>query len=139
MRQIIQRTELERKNGNNSFALKSFSSRLRWQSHFIQKFEMECSMEFNSINKGYLTLKKPINKKYIKAWESGNTGVPIVDAAMRCLVQTGYLNFRMRSLVVSFFTHHLWQPCRPVHIFWLDNFWILNLVYTILNYKCKQA
>ena len=110
MRQIIQRTELERKNGNNSFALKSFSSRLRWQSHFIQKFEMECSMEFNSINKGYLTLKKPINKKYIKAWESGNTGVPIVDAAMRCLVQTGYLNFRMRSLVVSFFTHHLWQP-----------------------------
>ena len=29
---------------------------------------------------------------------------------MRCLVETGYLNFRMRSLVVSFFTHHLWQP-----------------------------
>ena len=110
MRQVLQRTEYERKRGNKSFALRAFGSRLRWQSHFIQKFEMECSMEFSSINKGYHQLKKPINKYYIKAWETGNTGVPLVDAAMRCLVETGYLNFRMRSLIVSFFTHHLWQP-----------------------------
>ena len=110
MRQLVQKTEYERIQGNNSFALRAFASRLRWQSHFIQKFEMECSMEFKSINKGYQQLKKKINPAYIKAWETGNTGVPIVDAAMRCLVETGYLNFRMRSLVVSFFTHHLWQP-----------------------------
>ena len=110
MRQLLQKTEYEITQGNKSFALRAFSSRLRWQSHFIQKFEMECSMEFTSINKGYQQLKKTINPSYIKAWESGNTGVPLVDAAMRCLVETGYLNFRMRSLVVSFFTHHLWQP-----------------------------
>ena len=110
MRQVLQRTEYESKNGNKSFALKAFGSRLRWQSHFIQKFEMECSMEFESINKGYQKLDKPINEEYVKAWETGQTGVPLVDAAMRCLVETGYLNFRMRSLVVSFFTHHLWQP-----------------------------
>ena len=29
---------------------------------------------------------------------------------MRCLNETGFLNFRMRSLLVSFFTHILWQP-----------------------------
>ncbi len=110
MRQLLQKTEYEITQGKKSFALRAFSSRLRWQSHFIQKFEMECSMEFTSINKGYQQLKKTINPSYIKAWESGNTGVPLVDAAMRCLVETGYLNFRMRSLVVSFFTHHLWQP-----------------------------
>ena len=28
---------------------------------------------------------------------------------MRCLVQTGYLNFRMRAIIVSFFTFNLWQ------------------------------
>lgn len=28
---------------------------------------------------------------------------------MRCLQETGYLNFRMRALIVSFFTHNLWQ------------------------------
>ncbi|MEC8636938.1 MAG: FAD-binding domain-containing protein [Bacteroidota bacterium] len=110
MRQLLQKTEEEIVKGNKSFALKAFGSRLRWQSHFIQKFEMECSMEFKSINKGYQILKKPINKKYIQAWETGQTGVPLVDAGMRCLNETGYLNFRMRSLVVSFFTHHLWQP-----------------------------
>ena len=110
MRQVLQRTEYESLNGKKSFALKAFGSRLRWQSHFIQKFEMECSMEFESINKGYQKLDKPLNEEYVKAWETGQTGVPLVDAAMRCLVETGYLNFRMRSLVVSFFTHHLWQP-----------------------------
>ena len=110
MRQVLQKTEYESARGNKSFSLKAFGSRLRWQSHFIQKFEMECSMEFESINKGYLELEQPVNPKYIKAWETGHTGVPLVDAAMRCLVETGYLNFRMRSLVVSFFTHHLWQP-----------------------------
>jgi deoxyribodipyrimidine photo-lyase len=110
MRQLLQKTKYEIIQGNKSFALRAFSSRLRWQSHFIQKFEMESSMEFTSINKGYHQLKKTIDPSYIKAWELGNTGVPLVDAAMRCLVETGYLNFRMRSMVVSFFTHHLWQP-----------------------------
>ena len=31
---------------------------------------------------------------------------------MRCLLQTGYLNFRARAMVVSFLTHHLWQDWR---------------------------
>jgi deoxyribodipyrimidine photolyase len=39
-------------------------------------------------------------------------GVPIVDACMRCLVATGYINFRMRAMVVSF---HLWQDWRELH------------------------
>ena len=85
-----QKTEYETGNGEiKSFALKAFGSRLRWQSHFIQKFEMECSMEFESINKGYLQLEQAVNPKYVKAWETGHTGVPLVDAAMRCLVETG--------------------------------------------------
>jgi deoxyribodipyrimidine photo-lyase len=67
-------------------------------------------MEFVSVNSGYHGLKKPIDKNKIKAWEEGKTGIPIVDASMRCLVATGYLNFRMRALVVSFFVHQLWQP-----------------------------
>jgi len=110
MRELLQRTEEEKEKGNFSRGLQAFESRLRWQAHFIQKFEMECSMEFVSVNKGYHNLAKPINKEHIEAWEKGLTGVPIVDAAMRCLAATGYLNFRMRALVVSFFVHQLWQP-----------------------------
>ncbi|GGD07290.1 cryptochrome/deoxyribodipyrimidine photo-lyase family protein [Hyunsoonleella pacifica] len=91
-------------------ALEGFMSRLRWQTHFIQKFEMEHTMEEASVNKGFHKLKKSISKRYQHAWKTGNTGYPLVDACMRCLNETGYLNFRMRALVVSFFTHNLWQP-----------------------------
>ncbi|MFD0990937.1 deoxyribodipyrimidine photo-lyase/cryptochrome family protein [Mariniflexile jejuense] len=91
-------------------ALEAFMSRLRWQSHFIQKFEMEHTMEALSINKGFQKLKKNISTNYQEAWKNGFTGFPLIDACMRCLNETGYLNFRMRALVVSFFTHNLWQP-----------------------------
>ncbi|OBX22870.1 deoxyribodipyrimidine photo-lyase [Gelidibacter algens] len=90
--------------------LEAFMSRLRWQAHFIQKFEMEHTMEEASINKGFHKLKKEISDTYQEAWKTGYTGFPLIDACMRCLNETGYLNFRMRALVVSFFTHNLWQP-----------------------------
>jgi len=90
----------------------SFRSRLRWHDHFIQKFEMEDRMEFEHVNRGYDNLKKTKNATYLEAWASGNTGYPLVDACMRCLKATGYVNFRMRAMVVSFLTHHLWQDWR---------------------------
>ena len=117
IRQIFHRIKEKKRQTNNSFAIRAFESRLRWHSHFIQKFDMEPSMEFISLNKGYHKLLKPINKKFIKAWEKGTTGVPIVDASMRCLVKTGYLNFRMRALIVSFFVHQLWQPWQACSAF----------------------
>jgi deoxyribodipyrimidine photo-lyase len=81
----------------------------------MQKFEDECSMEFLSVNKAYSKLVKPRNEMYILAWQQGKTGVPIVDACMRSLVATGYLNFRMRAMVVSFFVFNLWQNWQDLH------------------------
>lgn len=109
IRQIFQEA-LKYKTEANKRHLGAFISRLRWQAHFIQKFEMEHTMENASINKGYQKLKKSISVKYQKAWEEGKTGFPLIDACMRCLQETGYLNFRMRAMLVSFFTHILWQP-----------------------------
>ncbi len=87
----------------------AFESRLHWHCHFIQKFEMECRMEREDINRGFLKMERPANAQAQVAWREGRTGYPLIDAAMRCLAQTGYLNFRSRSLLVSFFCHHLWQ------------------------------
>jgi deoxyribodipyrimidine photo-lyase len=81
----------------------------------MQKFEDECRMEFENINNAYDSLVKPKNEAYIQAWQQGQTGVPIVDACMRCVVSTGYLNFRMRAMVVSFFVFNLWQDWRELH------------------------
>jgi deoxyribodipyrimidine photo-lyase len=115
MRMIYQYTNQHYETATNKRAILNFVSRLHWHCHFMQKFEDECSMEFENVNRAYDTLVKPKNESYIKAWQEGKTGVPIVDACMRCLVATGYINFRMRAMVVSFFTFNLWQDWRELH------------------------
>jgi deoxyribodipyrimidine photo-lyase len=115
MRAIYQYTNQHYETSKNKRAILNFVSRLHWHCHFIQKFEDECEMEFENANRAYDTLIKPKNETYIKAWQEGKTGVPIVDACMRCLVATGYINFRMRAMVVSFFTFNLWQDWRELH------------------------
>ena len=115
MRMVYQYTNQFYETSKNKRAILNFVSRLHWHCHFMQKFEDECRMEFENVNRAYDSLVKPKNDAYIKAWQEGKTGVPIVDACMRCLVATGYINFRMRAMVVSFFTFNLWQDWRELH------------------------
>jgi len=115
MRVVFQQTAQHYALASNKRALSNFISRLHWHCHFMQKFEDECRMEFENINSAYDTVVKHRNEAYIRAWQEGNTGVPIVDACMRCLVETGYINFRMRAMVVSFFVFNLWQDWRDLH------------------------
>jgi deoxyribodipyrimidine photo-lyase len=98
--------------GGPSRALQAFESRLHWHCHFIQKFEMECRMEHEDINRGYLAHPRAFCEDRVRAWAQGNTGYPLIDASMRCLAATGYINFRSRAMLVSFLTHHLWQDWR---------------------------
>ncbi|NJB82232.1 cryptochrome/deoxyribodipyrimidine photo-lyase family protein [Wenyingzhuangia aestuarii] len=116
-RQVWQAAKAIRPLSKNKKDLDAFTAKLKWQAHFIQKFEMEHTMEDSSMNKGYQMLKKNISIKYQKAWEQGQTGVPMIDACMRCMNETGYLNFRMRAMIVSFFTHLLWQPWQDCAVY----------------------
>lgn len=90
--------------------LAAFASRLHWHCHFIQKFESETSMEYECINKGYLDYPyeqdPAVIERYLHAWQTGQTGIPIIDANMRAVNATGYINFRMRAMLVSVLTHH---------------------------------
>ncbi|GAA4757486.1 MULTISPECIES: cryptochrome/deoxyribodipyrimidine photo-lyase family protein [Flavobacterium] len=110
VRQVYHEAWKKKQEGKFKTSISNFTSRLRWQAHFIQKFEMESAIEFQSINRAFRNLNQTKNITFQKAWEDGKTGFPLVDACMRCLKETGYLNFRMRALVVSFFTHDLFQP-----------------------------
>ncbi|WP_111671112.1 cryptochrome/deoxyribodipyrimidine photo-lyase family protein [Algoriphagus litoralis] len=112
IREVYQLAEVKSSTGFQVRNFTNFQSRLRWHCHFIQKFEMECRMEFEPINKGFFKFEYQKREDWIKAWENGKTGYPLVDACMRCLKETGYLNFRMRAMVVSFLTHHLSQDWR---------------------------
>lgn len=84
-------------------------TRLRWHCHFIQKFESEVGYEIECINKGFEKLPLVKNQDFLDSWMNGRTGFPLVDASMRCLHKTGWVNFRMRAMLVSFFCHHLQQ------------------------------
>jgi len=108
IRQVYQ-TALEATKKKPSFKrpLVNFGSRLRWHCHFIQKFENEESMEFENVNRGYDSLQLSDNQSHLVAWKEGKTGFPLVDACMRCLQATGFMNFRMRAMMVSFLTHQL--------------------------------
>ena len=103
------------KHPNRSLYKRSINamiSRLHWHCHFIQKFESDCSYETDFINKGFNSLKRTKNIKFIKAWKDGMTGYPLIDASIRAVKKTGWINFRMRAMVVSFFVHNLDQDWR---------------------------
>ena len=111
IRQIHQKSEfIKEKKEVNKKSLRQFQNRLRWQSHFIQKLEMQTDIEDKNLNKAYNQIRSKKDKQLIEAWKNGQTGFPLIDAAMRCVKTTGYLNFRLRATVVSFLTHVLWQP-----------------------------
>lgn len=109
MRQVFHAFRQAPKQGA-THDLSAFGSRLRWQGHFIQKFESEDRMEFEPVNRAYLEQEHTGTPESLRAWMEGRTGVPLVDACMRCVTATGYLNFRMRAMLVSFLTHHLDHP-----------------------------
>lgn len=88
-------------------SLSSFLSRLHWRDHFIQRLETEPQMEFEALNPAYKKLEYDNNPKFLEAWINGVTGYPLVDACMRCLNQTGFINFRMRAMIASFAMHTL--------------------------------
>ena len=93
-------------------AFSAACTRLKWHCHFIQKFEVECDYETVCVNRGYEQLERSTNSEHLEAWQSGQTGFPLVDACMRCLQVTGWVNFRMRAMLVSFLCHHLDQDWR---------------------------
>lgn len=94
-------------------SLTSFEARLRWHCHFMQKLEDEPRIEFENVNRAYDGLREAqFNRNYFDAWCQGMTGYPLVDACMRALKQTGWINFRMRAMLVSFASYHLWLHWR---------------------------
>lgn len=91
-------------------ALSSFMSRVRWHCHFIQKLEDQPEIEFNNLHSATNNLDRVFNEEKFEAWKNGMTGYPFVDACMRCLKHTGWINFRMRAMLMSFSSYHLWLP-----------------------------
>lgn len=107
------------KSSNNKLAgkwnrsLTAFQARLHWRDHFIQRLETEPQMEFQALNTAYEQVVYRGSREDLQVWLNGQTGFPLVDACMRCLQETGFINFRMRAMITSF-------ACHVLHLNWKD-------------------
>ena len=96
-------------------AWRAFEPRLHWRDHFMQKLEDEPAIEHQNFVRGFDGLREnDFDAGRFAAWAEGRTGYPMVDACMRCLLETGWINFRMRAMLMSFAAYHLWLHWRPV-------------------------
>lgn len=123
LREIVQATRLQQDRlptgDRRKTGLAAFISRLYWHCHFIQKLESEPRLEYANLHPGYDGFREADwNQAYFVALSTGQTGWPLVDACVAMLRDTGWLNFRMRAMLVSVAAYPLWLHWRPVGL-WL--------------------
>ena len=106
MREVLQTSRSHRSRG-----VSSFESRLHWHCHFIQKLEDQPAIEFSDFHP-FMRGIRTADRERLTAWCEGRTGVPFVDACMRALRAHGWINFRMRAMLMSFASYNLWLPWR---------------------------
>jgi deoxyribodipyrimidine photo-lyase len=80
-------------------------ARMRWGSGFAQRFRYLPQLELRSLYHVFDADGWAFDESLYQAWQQGQTGFPIIDAAARCLQATGgwkELNFRVRAIYASF-------------------------------------
>jgi deoxyribodipyrimidine photo-lyase len=119
LREVVQATEsVVRQPGLDSWTRKglvAFISRLHWHCHFMQKLESEPAIEHRNMHRGYDGLREnDWNPEHFERLRTARTGWPLVDACVTMLQQTGWLNFRMRAMLVSVAAYPLWLHWKEV-------------------------
>jgi deoxyribodipyrimidine photo-lyase len=122
MREAVQATRLRARQvaalpagerGTWGRALAAFEGRLHWHCHFIQKLEGAPRIEHQNMQRACDGLRDPVpDRERLAAWCAGRTGFPFVDACMRALTASGWINFRMRAMLMAFASYHLWLHWR---------------------------
>ncbi|MFB6214218.1 MAG: FAD-binding domain-containing protein [Candidatus Nanohaloarchaea archaeon] len=117
-REAHQRAETRKEDAPGGVEM--FQERLVWHQHFRQKIEDNPELPEEAINPVYRDLHRhQRDDELVESWKNGETGYPLVDASMRALKQTGWLNFRMRAMCASFFSYILkqWWKIGADHFF----------------------
>jgi len=110
IREVYQILNKYYSKSQNKSDLYSFKKRLYWHCHFIQKLHTEPELEFYSMHRMCDQLRLEQDDELIDKWFNGETGFPFLDACMKYLHRYGWINFRMRAMIMSFASYNLWQP-----------------------------
>jgi deoxyribodipyrimidine photo-lyase len=122
LREVVQATRRRRNelrlgpNGGRGTwprALAAYEGRLHWHCHFMQKLESEPRLEVENLQRAMDGLRAETpDFDRLAAWREGRTGWPFVDACMRALAHSGWINFRMRAMLMSVASYQLWLHWR---------------------------
>lgn len=94
-------------------SLEAYLNEIIWREFYIQllaHFPEVLKLEFNPKYRG---MPWPGKSEALKRWMEGTTGFPIVDAAMRELLQTGFMHNRTRMITAMFLT-------KDLHVDWRE-------------------
>ncbi len=97
--------------------LSAFESRMHWHCHFMQKLESEHEIEQQNLHSTFNGMRdedyaQPESQEKLQRWQQGRTGWPLVDACMAMLRDTGWINFRMRAMLMSTASYLYWLHWR---------------------------
>ena len=80
---------------------------LIWREFYADVLANNPQIVHTTFNPAYKDLQWPGTDEHFELWKAGQTGFPIVDAAMRCFAETGWMHNRLRMIVASFLTKDL--------------------------------
>lgn len=90
----------------------TFLNELIWREFYQQILHNFPHVMRGSFRPDYDRLGWSSSEEHFAAWKAGQTGYPIIDAAMRCLKATGWMHNRLRMITAMFLTKDLmlnWQ------------------------------
>ena len=94
-------------NHPNDENLQCLLSELGWREFSYYLLHHFPSLPFENFQPKFNNFAWQNNLEYLQKWQQGKTGIPIVDAAMRQLWQTGYMHNRVRMIAGSFLVKNL--------------------------------
>jgi len=96
---------------------------LIWREFYIQILYHFPYVAKTAFNRSLANIPWRNNAKEFEAWKRGETGVPVVDAAMRQLKEIGWMHNRARMIVASFLVKDLLIDWR-----WGEDWFMQNLL-----------
>ncbi len=90
-----------------SLGARTFTTELAWRDFYQQILFHHPNVERQAFKPAMRALAWENDRGLFAAWQRGETGYPIVDAAMRQLRATGWMHNRCRMIVASFLTKDL--------------------------------
>ncbi len=99
--------EICEKVKNKSRGYRKYVNELGWREFSHSLINYFPNMLKGNLRKEFDKFPWVKNSKHLKAWKSGLTGYPIVDAGMRELYETGWMHNRLRMITGSFLVKHL--------------------------------